>query len=101
MAVPDVLAAAGSVLVLAALVFAAATLAATRSMRSALPVLLDLLLAAGLLKLAVANSWQAIGSAALVVLIRKIAVAGLTRPLHFGSVSRLRSACGHGESLRE
>lgn len=78
----EIVATAASMVVLAGLILAAATLIATRSVRAALPVLLDLLLAAGLLKLAHAHSWAAIGSAALVVLIRKIAVAGLAHPLH-------------------
>lgn len=43
----------------------------------ALAVLLDFLLAAGLLRLSQAQTWTAIATAALTALIRKIAVAGL------------------------
>lgn len=64
--------------VAAALATSALTLLFTRSPRTALPVLLDLLLAAGLLRLSVTASWQAIGSAALVVAIRKVVTLGLS-----------------------
>ena len=56
----------------------AAVLVVTRSVRAALPVFLDLILAAGLLQLVLAGSWTAIASAAAVVVLRKVAVAGLT-----------------------
>jgi len=61
-----------------AVLLATAVLVATRSVRVALPVLLDLLLAAGLLRLAIVDTWNAIAVAAAVVVIRKLAVAGLT-----------------------
>jgi hypothetical protein len=62
----------------AAVLCGAGVLLVTWSVRAALPVFLDLLLAAGLLRLAVTDSWTAIGSAAAVV-VRKLAVAGITR----------------------
>ena len=65
------------VVVLLAVVLAAAVLAATRSARTALPVLLDLLLVAGLLRLSATGTWEAIGSAALVVVVRKVATYGI------------------------
>lgn len=49
------------------------TVLVTRSPRTGLAVFLDLLLAAGLLRLAVADSWRSIGTAAVVVAIRKVA----------------------------
>ncbi len=78
-AVLGVVTAAGSGIAAVAVLCGAAVLLATRLVRVALPVLLDLLLAAGLLRLALADSWTAIGTAAAVVALRKVAVAGLTR----------------------
>jgi hypothetical protein len=73
-------------LVAAALFLALGVLGTTRSVPAALGVLLDLLLAAGLLHLLVVDSWPAIGSVALVVLVRKLAMVGIrfgrsTRPV--------------------
>jgi hypothetical protein len=65
------------ILVAAALVISALVLAATRSPATALAVLLDLLLAAGLLHLNADAAWSAIGSAALIIVIRKVAGLGL------------------------
>ena len=62
----------------AALVLAALALLATRQMAVALPVLLDLLLVAGLLRLEATASWEAIGAAGAIVLIRKLATFGIT-----------------------
>jgi hypothetical protein len=62
----------------AALAVSALTLLSTRRIATALPVLLDLLLAAGLLRLSATASWQAIASAAAIVLIRKLATLGIT-----------------------
>ena len=66
---------------------AAATLLGTGSVRAALPVLLDLMMAAGLLRPAGADSWSALGSAALVVAIRKLAASALTRPVSLPPVA--------------
>jgi hypothetical protein len=66
------------VVVAAGLALSALTLLSTRRMTTALPVLLDLLLAAGLLRLSATASWQAIASAAAIVLIRKLATLGIT-----------------------
>ncbi|MGN6415039.1 hypothetical protein [Flexivirga sp.] len=60
-----------------ALLCAFAVLVVTRSVRTALPVLLDLLLVAGLLRLSATSSWAAIGTAAAVVAVRKVAGFGL------------------------
>lgn len=49
---------------------------ATRSWHPTVPVMLDLLLAAGLLRLAFADSWSAIGGVALVVAIRVLVRSG-------------------------
>jgi hypothetical protein len=75
--VATLLAAAATLVAAAALVFGGLTLAASRSPRAALPVFLDLLMAAGLLRLGVADTWQAISTAALLVAARKLAVTGL------------------------
>jgi hypothetical protein len=79
---PTELLTAGSTLVGAsALLVGGLVLAATRSGRAALPVFLDLLLAAGLLRLAVADTWQAIAGAAGVIAVRKLAVSALAPPV--------------------
>lgn len=62
----------------AALVLGSLVLVASRSPRTALGIFLDLLLAAALLRLAVADSWSAIAAAAAVVAVRKLVVAALT-----------------------
>lgn len=87
----DVIRTAVPLLVAAALVVSAAALVATRDVRQALPVLLDLLLAVGLVRLSATGSWQSIGSAALVVVIRKIVGLGLLR----GRTARGTSARPH------
>ena len=66
------------VVVTAGLALSALTLLSTRRLSAALPVLLDLLLAAGLLRLSATASWQAIASAAAIVVIRKLATLGIT-----------------------
>ncbi|WP_422756193.1 hypothetical protein [Micromonospora sp. WMMD708] len=58
----------------------AVALLTTRSWRTALRVLLDLLVAAGLLRLAGGRSWSALATAAAVVLLRHLLGAGLTAP---------------------
>jgi hypothetical protein len=65
------------VVLAAALLVAGLVLLVTRQVATALPVLLDLLLAAGLLRLSATASWQAIASAAAIVLIRKLVTLGL------------------------
>jgi len=65
-------------LVAAALALFALTLLSTRRITTALPVLLDLLLAAGLLRLSATGTWQAIASAAAIVVIRKLATTGIS-----------------------
>jgi hypothetical protein len=62
---------------MAAVVLGIAVFLATRHVRSALGVLLDLLLAAGLLRLGADQSWSAIASAAALVVVRKIAMSGV------------------------
>lgn len=44
--------------------------------RTAMAVLLDFLVAAGLLRLSLAGAWTAIAVAALTIVIRKVVVAG-------------------------
>ena len=65
------------VVVAAALLVAGLVLLATRQVAVALPVLLDLLLVAGLLRLSATGSWQAIASAAAIVVVRKLATLGI------------------------
>lgn len=62
---------------LAALLAGALALAVTRHPMAALGVLLDLLLAAGLLRLAGAPSWGAVATAAAIVGLRRLIGAGL------------------------
>ena len=63
-----------------ALVAAGVVLARTRRVDQALPVLLELLLAAGLLRLTSDAGWRAIATAAVIVVLRKVVVAyGLRR----------------------
>jgi hypothetical protein len=61
----------------AAVTLGALALASTRDLSAALGVLLDLLLAAGLLRLAALDTWTAIASAAALVAIRKLVVLAL------------------------
>ena len=61
----------------ASLVAAALILVFSRSWRSALHVGLDLLTAAGLLRLSGTRSYQALGIAATVILLRQLATRGL------------------------
>jgi hypothetical protein len=56
----------------AALVAALSALVSTRRVGVALPVLLDLLLAAGLLHLAAVEGWRGIAAAAAIVVIRRV-----------------------------
>jgi len=64
-------------LVAVAVLIGGGVLATTRDVSAALPVLLDLLLVAGLLRLGATSTWQTIGSAAVVVLIRRIVSFGI------------------------
>ena len=61
----------------AALLAGLVALAATRRPAAALPVLLDLLLAAGLLRLVGRPGWQALATAAAIVLLRRLIGFGL------------------------
>jgi uncharacterized membrane protein len=64
--------AAGLLCTLLGLVCAAAVLARTRRLAQALPVLLDFLMAAGLLRLTHDATWRALATAAVIVLLRKL-----------------------------
>ncbi len=72
-------------LLFAALVIGGLTLLSTRQIEVALPVFLDLLLAVGLLRLTATGSWQVIGSAAVLIAIRKIATYGISRAVQVRS----------------
>jgi hypothetical protein len=61
----------------AGLVAAAATLGATGRLRLAVKVLLDFLLAAGLLRLSGQPGWTALATAAAVVAVRQLVGLGL------------------------
>lgn len=90
-----VLDAAALVITAAAVVAALMALALTRRPREALPVLLDLLTAAGLVRLAAESQWSRLLSAAAVVALRHLIVIGLRLPGPLpspdGRVGRLRS----------
>ena len=68
-------------------VCATAVLVRTRSVGQALPVLLEFLMAAGLLRLSHDTSWRAIGTAAVVVGLRKLVVAYGVRPAQRAAAS--------------
>ena len=61
----------------AALVAAGTAFARTRSLSQALPVLLDLLTAAGLLRLAATPSWNVLAVTAIVIGLRRLVTAGI------------------------
>ena len=61
----------------AAILAGALVLLRTRSLRQALPVLLDLLTAAGLLRLAVAPTWSGLAVTAIVIVLRRLVTAGI------------------------
>lgn len=61
----------------AAVVSGLAVGVATRQLRVALPVLLELLLAAGLLRLSAGGTWTGIATAAVIVAVRKVAGTGI------------------------
>ncbi|MCZ4076500.1 DUF1622 domain-containing protein [Rhodococcus sp. H36-A4] len=60
-------------------VIASAVLVRTHRLSVALPVLLDFLLAAGLLRLTAAAPWRAIITVAVIVLLRKVVTWSLGR----------------------
>ena len=68
------------VIAAAALVLAALTLVVLRRPPLALHVLLDLLLAAGLLRLSVDATWRSIAVTALVLVVRHLVTRGLALP---------------------
>jgi hypothetical protein len=75
--VTAVLASAALVVVATAILAAAVVLGRTRSLRQALPVLLDLLTAAGLLRLSVGSSWSALAVTAVVIVLRRLTTSGI------------------------
>ncbi len=74
-----VLAATANVVAASGVVTAALVFLRSRDVLLALKVLLDLLLAAGLLRLAAQPSWAQIAAAAVIVAIRKFALFGFVR----------------------
>ncbi|GGP79165.1 hypothetical protein GCM10010140_04490 [Streptosporangium pseudovulgare] len=68
-------------LIVAAGVVAALAALPAAGPRTAVAVLLDFLLAAGLLRLSQAQTWAAIATAALTAVIRKIAIVGFSLPV--------------------
>ncbi len=82
-----------------ALVAGLVALVATRRPAAALPVFLDLLVAAGLLRLIGQPSWQALATAGAIIVLRRLIGLGLrtggrawaaTRPDHPSHLSALR-----------
>ena len=55
----------------------AVAFAATHDVRSSLALLLDLLLAAGLLRLSAESSWSVLGTAAAIVAVRQLVIVYL------------------------
>jgi hypothetical protein len=76
--VTSLIAAAGQLPTAAAVLVALLVLLSTRKISVALPVALELLMAAGLIRLSASSTWQAIASAALIVLIRKVVVHSMS-----------------------
>ncbi|MDP9845442.1 hypothetical protein [Streptosporangium lutulentum] len=88
-----------TLIVAAGLVCALAALLAGGGPRTAMAVLLDFLLAAGLLRLSEAQTWTAVAVAALTVVIRKVAVAGFSLPVGWdGWMRRSGDPRGSGET---
>lgn len=79
MTLDDVLRSAALAVTVLGLLSAGAVLARAREVRLPIGVLLDFLLAAGLLRLAVAPTSRALASAALIVVIRKVVTFGLAQ----------------------
>ena len=77
----------------AALLVAVVALVTTRSWRAAVRVLLDLLTAAGLIRLSATPSWTALATAAGIVALRQLLSAVLvgTRPVDRARVDRTRA----------
>ena len=69
--------AAALLVAIAALLATAVVLGRTRSMRQALPVFLDLLTAAALLRLSAAPAWSALVVTAIVIVLRRLVTAGI------------------------
>ncbi|GIG90811.1 hypothetical protein [Plantactinospora endophytica] len=67
----------GSLITALALLVAAVTLLTTGSWRAALRLLLDLLVAAGLVRLAVLTNWGDLAGAAVVIALRQLVSAAL------------------------
>ena len=66
-----------AVLALTGLAAGALVALTTRQVLPAVGMLLDFLLAAGLLRLVLVDTWPALGTVAAVVVLRKVVVAGL------------------------
>ena len=73
----QVVAQAAALVTLGAVVSAVATAAATRSPTAAVRTLLDLLMAAGLLRLAVGEGWEPVVTAAAIIAVRKLVTLGI------------------------
>ncbi|MDG4790319.1 hypothetical protein O7626_31110 [Micromonospora sp. WMMD1102] len=67
----------GTLLTALALVVATVTLLTTRSWRTALRLLLELLVAAGLVRLATLENWTDLAGAAIVIALRQLVSAAL------------------------
>jgi hypothetical protein len=75
--VTSVVGAAALLVVAASVVAGGIVLLRTRSLRQALPVVLDLLPAAGLLRLAAAPTWTGLAVTAIVIALRRLVSAGV------------------------
>ena len=74
------LGAAAGALALLSVVAALAVLVATARPRAAVGVLLDLFLAAGLLRLVAVDDWSSVAGVAALVVVRRLAVSGVGAP---------------------
>lgn len=81
----DLVAAAAWIVSGLGVILATAVVAVTRRLTIALPVLLDMLMAAGVLRLGADAAWSSIATAATVVVLRKVVVAGIHQASETGS----------------
>lgn len=92
---------AATALTAAAVVIAAAVWLTTRAWQPTMPVLLELLLAAGLLRLGATDSWRTIAAAAAIVAIRTVIRTGIRTGTHTGvgpAIRRFASATTLGRA---
>jgi hypothetical protein len=84
----EVVSAAAAALAMLAVLIGGSVIATTRNVRAGMAAAVDLLLAAGLLQLAVADDWLSIAAAAAILVVRALLPFGLRFTSTFGASSR-------------